>query len=272
MKRKTLFAAFSASALLLTSVAASGSSTPAIAAVGDTVCNYWHGGDVYNVKAIQIGEREYTVSITDMKLLAFENSIDDAYVRLPLDPDLRMSTNTVSIDPRLDVSAVAASQGIQSGPPDDGSSLDWGIEAYELFPLAPWESVETSATGITWLQDMDAFSNEAGTQPSPSSYPFPWLTLDKSAGVLQFNVSIPDNLGGEVFLFDSMSASFTSSILATDTNEVVADEDISDEVAGCSVTIEAIADPDDETDPSSPDPDTPGEEPTRPVRVETAAR
>lgn len=251
------FFALSSAAVLAASAAISLGATAAQADVGDVVCEYWVEDEMYNVRAEQTGERAYTIKIADFKVLAGENEDNSAYVPLPLDPDLRMSTNQVTFDDRLEVSGVSISQGILSGPADDVPY--WTIDSYLGELPAPWESVSTGTDGITWLQDMDARSDENGVQAVPSDYPefFPGAKIDDAAGILEFTVTIPDEVEGEIALFGGMTAAYNGAIMNRDTEEWEFHESLTDTIPGCSVTVEAVT-PDETPDPEpapNPDPD-----------------
>lgn len=230
--------------------------TAASAAEPEVVCEFWASGDTYNVLTTKTSEREFRVAITDLKSLAGEHTSEDRFIPLPLDPNLRMSSNVVTVNPRLAVSNATISQSIVTGPSEDAPFV--AIESFNRLPSAPWESVELDGNKIFWEQDMDARSDEEGVQVLPSTYFFPGLAIDDAAGVLEFTVTIPDDVEGEVYLFDDMTADFMSSKIEPISGVWTPDQPLSQTVPGCKITIEAVTDggPDGETD--EPDGETDG--------------
>lgn len=236
-------------------------STSAVAAEPVEACSVWHQGDIYNVAVQEVAERTYSVTITDFKNLASESSQSDSYIPLPLVPeDLRMSHNVVKLNPALVVSDIAISQSVVTGPNEDFSGPQ--IELYNRQGSAPWESVSLNGNEIVWAQDMDARSDENGVMVLPSDYPFPGLVVDDSAGVLDFTVTVPDDVSGEVSLFDSLSVNFMSSKISVIGEVWEPDQPLSSEYPGCTVTIEAA------TEKPEPKPEP---EITRPAEKEPLA-
>ncbi|MDI6023298.1 hypothetical protein QBL02_07040 [Leucobacter sp. UT-8R-CII-1-4] len=241
-------------------------STAAVAAEPVEACSVWHQGDTYNVAVQEIAERTYSVTIADFKNLASESSHSDSYIPLPLTPvDLRMSHNVVKLNPALTVSHIAISQSVQTGPNEDFTGAQ--IEAYNRLSPAPWESVSLNGDEIVWAQDMDARSDENGVMVLPSDYPFAGLGFDDAAGVLEFTVTVPDDVDGEVSLFDGMSIDFTSSKISALDGVWEPDQPHSSAFPGCTVSIEPVPETKPELKPEpKPEPGT-----TRPAEREPLA-
>lgn len=227
------------------------------------VCNVWKS-DVYNVNVAQTAERTFTVNITDLKLVASESAKGDYFVQLPLSPvDVRRSTNVVNVNPDLNLSGVQISQSIISGPSAEAPFM--AIDEYLGNAVAPWENVVSAGNAITWMQDMDARSDAAGVQVKPSDFFMPMLAIDDSAGVLQFTVTVPNSISGEVELFNGMTVNFMSARVAVGAEVWEPVEEMSQVIPGCTISIEAGEETKPEIKPEVPT------APKPPARVETAA-
>lgn len=243
-KSASIIAAGSLLALAGTTLA----STSAVAAEAVEACSVWYQGDLYNVAVQETAERTFSVKIADLKSLASESSTSDSYIPLPLTPvDLRMSHNVVKLNPALTVSDIAISQSVLTGPNEDFSGPQ--IEAYNQLGSAPWESVSLNGNEIVWEQDMDARSDQNGVMVLPSDYSFPGLAYDDSAGVLEFTVTVPDDISGEVSLFDGMSVNFMSSKISAIEGVWEPAQPHASEFPGCTVTIDAVPEPKPEPKP-----------------------
>lgn len=240
-----LFAAVLAGATLPVGVA------PAEAHHPNTVCSYWAPGDgaAQHVRADWMAGRSFRVTITDLTLLAAESGAGDTYVPLPLEPNLRLSTNTVTLDDGLAVSDVSISQGVEVSPAADGSPEQ--IDSYRKLPHAPWEAASQNGSEILWLHDIDARSDEAGNQSRPSSLASPAARTADAAGVLDFTITVPDNAAGEVWLVRGMSSESTGGSLSTDPEQWIPGTPSTRTLPGCSVTVEAAVAPEQSQAPSA---------------------
>lgn len=276
MTLRTKFIGVSGSALLvLTAAVALGASpasaAPAPAADGDIVCDTWATGDKYNVRVEKSADRAFTVHFTDMNFLSAEssNASTDSFVPLPLDPNLRTSSNTVKVNPALGLSAVSISQSVVTGPSDVAPYV--AIEDFNELESAPWENVSTTGNTISWTQDMDARSDANGNQVKPGDFFLPFFAIDDSAGVLKFTVEVPEDISGDVQLFGGMNVDFTSAKIARPGDYWIEGDPVSLSVPGCTISIDAgeVPETEPETKPETK-PTVPGTA-TPPARVETAA-
>lgn len=234
-KSASIIAASSLLALVGTALA----STAAVAAEPVEACSVWHQGDTYNVSVQKTAERTYSVTITDFMNYASPSSTDNSYVPLPLEPvDLRLSHNMVKLNPALSVSDISISQSVETGPAaeDPGHT----IVAYKGLAPAPWENASLNGNEIVWAQDMDARTDENHNMVRPDDYSFPMHVVDDSAGVLEFTVTVPDDISGEVSLFDGMSVNYMSAKITVPGDVWEADIPQVSEFPGCAVTIDAV--------------------------------
>lgn len=215
----------------------------------NTVCSHWStaGESSHHVQVDWMAGRSFRVSITDLTLHAVESEAGDAFVQLPLDPSLRLGTNTVTVGEGLEISDVSISQGIVGGS-GAGADAHSPIENYRKLPSAPWESASVSGSTIEWLHDVDALSHADGTQIHPSESPASARAAD-SAGVLDFTVTVPDSVGGEVPLIAAMTSDVTTGVLSAATEQWVPGQVLARVVEGCTVSVEPVGSPDPEPTP-----------------------
>ncbi|KUF06763.1 hypothetical protein [Leucobacter sp. G161] len=227
----------------------------------NTVCSHWSpaGENSHHVQVDWMAGRSFRVSITDFTLHAAEREAGDSFVKLPLDPNLRLSTNTVSVGDGLTVSDVSISQGVAVGGAGDDHAP---IDNYRKLPSAPWESATVSGSTITWLHDVDALSDADGTQIHPSDSPTAARAAD-SAGVLDFTVTVPDSVGGDVPLIAGMTSEVTAGVLSTETTEWTPGQVLARAVQGCTVSVEPVGSPD-EKPASTPEDGDQGQQPHSP--------
>lgn len=224
--------------------------TPASAEHPNTVCSYWSEGDgpAQHVQADWMAGRSFRVTITDLTLRAAEGAAGDAFVPLPLDPNMRLSTNTVTVGEGLEVSDVAISQGVTTDQPAAGSPSQ--IDNYRKLPHAPWEAASVSGGEILWLHDIDARSDGAGVQGRPSELASPAARAADAAGVLDFTVTVPEGASGEVWLLRGMSSTVTGGVLDADSEQWIPGATSTRTLPGCSVTVEAAVAPQQEPAPA----------------------
>lgn len=228
--------------------------TPASADHPNTVCSYWaHGetsGDraVHHVRADWMAGRSFRVTVTDLTLLAAASEAADAYAPLPLEPNLRLSTNTVAVGDGLAVSDISISQGVAVSQAADGTPGQ--IYSYRKLPHAPWEAASVNGGEILWLHDIDARSDEAGAQGRPSDLPSPTARAADAAGVLDFTVTVPESVSGEVWLLRGMSSTSTGGSLAASPEQWIPGATSTRTLPGCSVTVEAAVAPQQEPAPA----------------------
>lgn len=240
--RQLLVSTLGVSALLLTSgsLAQAPAAQAAQAAQNDVICHKWGSSNGnFFVHATDLGERNYRVTITDLTMAAYVDPDTDSYIPLPV--ELQYAMNQVQLNPTLGVSSIEISQRVIA---EETTEFDQGLEitGYERLPSAPGESAEENSNGITWTQDIDGYRDADGVQSLPSDFPFFAAQL-ASAGVLEFTVTVPADLSGEVLLFDELQSSFLSSVLNTNTNEITAGPPITTTVPGCSVTLAEVVVP-----------------------------
>lgn len=248
--------------------------SPASAEHPNTVCSYWdHTGDRH-VQVDWMAGRSFRVAITDLTMQAEVAEAGDAYLALPLDPDLRLSANTVRLGAHVTASDISSSQGVAAtGLGGDGQRID----NYLRLPAAPWESATLTGPKIVWLHDVDARSDGNGVQTRPSEHASASERAADSAGVLDFTVTIPDDVDGDVSLFDEMNATRTAGVLSAETDAWTAGQPQTSTLPGCAVTVEAAVAPESPETPSdagapnaSPPPtakqNQPGEDPAAQAR------
>ncbi len=215
------------------------SPSPAHADHPGTVCSYWGGeADSFHVRVDWLAGRSFRVAITDFTLVSQPNPTGDAFVPLPLEPNLRVGTNTVELGDGLAVSDVSISQAVALEPA--GTATDEPIANYLRLEPAPWERVDVGEHSITWLQDIDARSDERGSQVTPQAGGKAAELKAASAGVLDFTLTVPDAAAGEVVLFSGLTSSHTDATFNSGSGVWVPGAPHALTVAGCSVTVEPV--------------------------------
>lgn len=222
--------------------------TAASAEPGDVVCSQFNMG-IRHLSVTEVGPREFRVVYVDTNTLSGEDNnpgVEDAFARLPLAPvDLRTGKNVLTIGEHATVTDLGVSQSVVTGQAEDPSANpDWEIVEVLNSPAAPWENATLSGKTVTWVQDIDAKSDERGVQVKPSDFAFPGQVTDASAGILSFTVTFPVELTGKVSLVDNISGSFTSSSWTEPRPGTPgvweADQNVLFNAPGCSVTLAEI--------------------------------
>lgn len=222
--------------------------TAASAEPGDVVCSQFNMG-VRHLSVTEVGPREFRVVYVDTNTLSGEDNnpgVEDAFARLPLTPvDLRTGKNVLTIGEHATVTDLGVSQSVVTGPAEDPSvNPDWEIVEVLNNPAAPWENATLSGNTVTWVQDIDAKSDEHGIQVKPSDFELPWQVTDASAGIQSFTVTFTEELTGKVSLVDDISGSFTTSSWTEPRPGTPgaweADQNVLFNAPGCSVTLAEI--------------------------------
>lgn len=242
---------------------AASAGTAANAAAGDVVCDLYANG-VRNFQVTQVDERNFQVTYVDTRTSFAENGPEgerDEF--LPLPEDLRTGTNVIVLGSHATASAPVLSQSIVMGPADEGSDSDWKVEELLHNAPAPWENVRLEGGRMTWTHDVgvrfEPTADGGFEQKRPSDFPFPTFIEPDAASVLEFTVTFPDDISGEVTLVESLSNSYTSTTWGGPSGDDFvwgAGPVITHENPGCSVTLAKL-----DTDPEGPgteDPDTDG--------------
>lgn len=211
----------------------------------NTVCSHWapEGDATHHVQVDWMAGRSFRVSITDFTLRAAEQEAGDSFIPLPLDPNLRLGTNTVSVGEGLSVSDVSLSQAVALGAGGRDSHQTGEIESYLKLASAPWESATVTGDSIEWLHDLDARSDGDGAQHRPSETPTVDARRADSAGVLDFTVTVPGELGGEVALVRGMTSAFTAAVLSDAEGSWAPGQPQASTIPGCTVSMEPVASP-----------------------------
>ncbi|WP_025132868.1 LPXTG cell wall anchor domain-containing protein [Leucobacter sp. PH1c] len=238
---------------------------PAQAAVGDVVCDVFHGG-IRNLQVVQSGERTFKVTVVDQNTLAGEDTApgaDDRYAPLP--PEFRDAVNRVILGASAVASEPRVSQTVVTGPASDPTDSDWQVDRLVQNEAAPWERAMLTGREVTWVHDIDARTIVSGgvvsEQVRPSDFPAVWLLADESSSVLQFTLTVPDDAVGTVSLVESLSGSFVSTTWSEATWSWSKDKDIDYvQPISCSVTFaEGPTEP--ATDPGTDPATDPGTDP-----------
>lgn len=206
----------------------------------NTICSFWgpEGIGSHHVQVDWLAGRSFRVTVADLAFGAEPNATGDAYVPLPLEPNLRLAANTVAVGAGLTVSDVVLSQGVAlSGPPGASGTR---IDSYLKLPAAPWETASASGEAVSWAQDVDARSDAAGTLTRPGDTLTTAARVAEAAGVLDFTVTIPDDVSGEVSLVRDITAAVTRGVLSVDTETWSAADTVTTVVPGCRVSVEAV--------------------------------
>ncbi|RKQ90003.1 hypothetical protein U746_1251 [Mycolicibacterium mucogenicum 261Sha1.1M5] len=234
--------ALAAAGLMVSGGLVAASPAPAHADHPNTVCSFWGGeADSFHVRVDWLAGRSFRVAITDFTLVSQASPTGDAFVPLPLDPSLRVGANTVEVGEGLTVSDVTISQAVALE--HAGATPTDPIANYLRIGAAPWESVEVSGQAISWVQDIDARSDERGVQLTPSAGGPPAELRAASAGVLDFTLTLPDTASGEVTLLSGLTSTHTDATFDDEAGTWAPNAPHTLTVPGCSVTVEAV-DPD----------------------------
>lgn len=235
--------------------------TPAHAAHPNTVCSHWgpDGVGSHHVQVDWLAGRSFRVSIVDFTLRAATNGTGDAYVPLPLEPALRLSTSVVRTGAGLAVSDVSLSQAVALGPGTGAGGPYGQIDNYLGLPPAPWESATITDEGIEWLHDVDARSDADGVQTHPSDAATNAARAADSAGVLSFTVTVPDAAAGDIELVSGLTTTLTTGVLGVETETWSPGQVQAASVAGCSVTVEAVGQEPEPAEPGGTGEKAPGE-------------
>lgn len=263
--KKTL-AVFSVSTLALGGVLLA---SPAMAENDDDfeqqlICDVW-GADTHNYRVVQTAPRVFDVRMVDLLMFAAGPGEDggepgffgpEYYVPIP--QGIRFSENTINLGDGAEAGNFTLSQGVTTVPDENELPV---IDSVTGSAPNPGESyVYDDATGtIVWIQDTDAQMVE-GVPITPGFPPF--IDIDKSAGVLSFNVTLPDSAEGEVDVISGISMTWNTHRYKVTPGEFTWDEEpievLNGALEGCSIVLEAL--PPEEPGEEEPGEEEPGEE------------
>ncbi len=154
---------------------------------------------------------------------------------VPIPQGIRFSENTINLGDGAEAGNFTLSQGVTTVP--DENELPVIDSVTGSAPNPGESSVYDDATGtIVWIQDTDAQMVE-GVPITPGFPPF--IDIDKSAGVLSFNVTLPDSAEGKVDVISGISMTWNTHRYKVTPGEFTWDEEpievLNGALEGCSI-------------------------------------
>lgn len=229
------------------------------------LCDVW-GADTHNYRVVQTGLRTFEVRVVDLLMFAAGPGEDGGepgffgpaqYVPIP--EDIRFATNTISLGAGAEAANFTLSQGVTTVPDEDDMPV---IETVTGGAPNSGEgfTYDDSTGTIVWVQDTDA--QTVNGVPIEPNFP-PFVNIDLSAGVLSFDLTLPDGATGEVDVISGIAMTWNThayNISATDgfTWHEEPIEVLNNTLSGCSVELEPL--PIEEPGEEEPGEEVPGEE------------